>query len=445
MISIEQLRKIIWLFIFFLFAEGVLRKWLFPSLSNQVMVVKDVLAVIIVLVGYLKGFIRSNWAHMSVVLGSITFVVTILLGHQNLLVALWGCKILWFGIPMCYVLGEALTDRDVSIILKGTLVLTIVNAGVMLVQFISPGSAWINLLPAGETIKENLLGASAIDSAGMIRPVGTFAHTTQISLFCPLSLGVIVFYLFRSHNLRPMFRVPRGLVYVSLGAYIIVAICSVSRTIIFSSFAILFFLVALFFRFQKKEMFYIFGGLLLVGILLYNVPVINKGIENLLNRFDSASKSSNVSPLEDFYNRIVVYNVDAIINPRDFKGNPPPFWGFGQGMSTQVGGRLLGVGKESSGFSLAEWDALRIMLESGLLMGWLIIFNRLGCVIANFKSVLRERMYGNYLPMCLYGAFFIGFYFYTQWGNSFQLAFSVFCGGLFMAVSNNIVLEDDIE
>lgn len=439
--SFITLRKTVWVFIFFLFAEGILRKWLLPSLSNPIMVIKDFLTVIIVIEGYRKGLVESMWANLSVALGFFTFITTMLCGHQNLLVALWGCKILWFGIPMCYVLRSVLTEQDIALLLKSILYLTIINAVVMMVQFVSPGGAWINLQPSGETINDSLLGSSAMEMAGLIRPSGIFAHTTQISLFCPLALGIIIFYLFKGYNLPSIFKTKKFIIYMALVSYIIVAICSVSRTIIFSSFAIFAMLMFVFAKYQKKIIMNAFLIFLLVGIVLYNVPIINKGIDNMTNRFEIASESTGSSPLEDLFSRIIEYNIEALVDPRDFKGNLPPFWGWGQGLSTQVGGRLAGVGQQSSGFSLAEWDALKIMLESGFLLGWLIIFNRMGCVLSNWKRAIRERKRGNYLPLCIYGAFFIGFYFYTQWGNSFQLAFSVFCGGLFMAAADKVNLR----
>ena len=439
--SIKTLRRAVWIFLFFLFAEGILRKWLLPSLSNPIMVVKDFFTIIIVIEGYRKGLVKSIWANLSIILGFFTFVITMLFGHQNLLVALWGCKILWFGIPMCYVLKSILTESDIAFILKATLYLTIVNAVVMIVQFVSPGAAWINRQPSGEMLKDNLLNFSAMEMAGLIRPSGIFAHTTQISLFCPLALGIIIFYLFRGKYLPCIFQIKKKIVYMALVSYIIVAVCSVSRTIIFSSFAILAMLMLVFAKHQKKNILNVFLAFLFVSIVLYNIPVVNKGVDNMISRFEIASESTGSSPLEDFYSRIVEYNIKALITPRDFKGDLPPFWGWGQGLSTQVGGRLAGVGQQSSGFSLAEWDALRIMLESGFLFGWLIIFDRMGCVLANWKRAIRERKRGNYLPICIYGAFFIGFYFYTQWGNSFQLAFSVFCGGLFMAAADKKILR----
>ena len=406
------------------------------------MVSKDFFSVLIVLAGYNQGVVKSKWADMSVILGVITFVLTLAFGHGNLLVALWGCKILWFGIPVCYVIKNVFQKEDIALVMKGTLVLTLVNAAVMLVQFVSPGYSWINRQPAGETIKDNLLGASAIEMAGMIRPSGIFAHTTQISLFCPFALGIILFYLFKNNKLPDLYKVPKWLVLASMVAFAIVAICSVSRTIIFSSIAITLFVLFFFLKKnQSKVLKFLFVAPVL-GLLLYQVPLFQRGVENMTNRFDSAASSTNTSAAGDFYNRIVEYNVNAIIEPRDFSGNLPPFFGHGQGLSTQVGGRIIGIGQKNSGFSLAEWDALRIMLESGYLFGWLIIFNRLGCVLSNFKVALRQYRRKRILPLCLYGAFFVGFYFYTQWGNSFQLAFSCLCGGIFMAISKNNIVED---
>ncbi len=439
----NKLRCLIWVFIILTISEGILRKWLFPSLSTPLMASKDLFSAIIVVLGYKYGFVRSKWADLSVILGCMTFITTMYFGHQNILVAIWGCKILWFGIPLCYVIRNVFKPQDIAKVMTGTLVLTIINAVVMLFQFTSPAGTWINKLPAGETVKENLLSLSAADSAGAIRPSGIFAHTTQISLFCPFALGLILFYLFRNKNLPDLYKAPQWLVLASLIAFVLVTICSVSRTIVFSSIAITLFILFFLFKNRPSHILKLLLVAPVLGFILYQVPLIYKGVNNMANRFESASSSTNSSAAGDFYRRIVEYNVNALIDPRDFKGNPPPFLGHGQGLSTQVGGHLKGVGQNSSGFSLAEWDLLRIMLESGLILGWLITFNRLGCVLSNFANVLRQYRERKILPLCLYGSFFIGFYFYTQWGNSFQLAFSCLSAGIFMAICKNNIIENE--
>ena len=136
----------------------------------------------------------------------------------------------------------------------------------------------------------------------------------------------------------------------------------------------------------KKKKLFIKVGVFSLPLLfvLASTSILESAFDNLGNRFESASQSqyqgssTMEGTINDIVYRVFIYHFDALIEPKDLSGEAPPLWGFGQGMGTHVGGRLLGLGKFTSGFSLAEWDGLRIMCESGLIIGWLIIFLRVG-------------------------------------------------------------------
>ena len=172
-------------------------------------------------------------------------------------------------------------------------------------------------------------------------------------------------------------------------------------------------------------------------------PVGNKAIDNLERRFTEASKvqSGNISTTEgtlnDLWNRNVVYNVEALINPHTMDGNSIPFMGYGQGLSTQIGGKILNLKMGKSGFALAEWDGLRIMCESGYILGWLIIFIRLGYVFRFIPRLKFYRKKNQFLTICLFLPFLMSFYLLNTWGNLFVSNFAFLVGGLFLSASKN--------
>ena len=176
---------------------------------------------------------------------------------------------------------------------------------------------------------------------------------------------------------------------------------------------------------------------LLIAIVSTNL--LESAFDNLGSRFENASQSQyrGVSTLEgtinDLIYRGVICNLDALIEPKTFSGEDPPFWGFGQGMGTQVGGRLMELGKSTAGFALAEWDGLRIMCESGLLVGWLIIFVRVGYVFRFLFMISYLRKKRKFLPLCILPSFLIMFYLTSTWGNVFICNFAFIVGGLFLA------------
>ena len=177
----------------------------------------------------------------------------------------------------------------------------------------------------------------------------------------------------------------------------------------------------------------------IIGLVLLScLPIISSATDTILARFADASvdqyagKGTIEGTLLDLYYRNVVYNIEAIINPKTFDGETIPFWGYGQGMSTQVGGRLLGI-TENAGFALAEWDGLRIMCESGYFFGWTIIFIRMGYAFRYLFSIKTFKQKHNYLSLIILPAFLVTFYLLNNWGNLFLSNMSFLVGGIFLA------------
>jgi hypothetical protein len=433
-------RKLIWLFFILLLSDGILRKWVFPSFSTPIMIIKQIVGISLVVKGYHENMIKSYWGQFSVILGFVGFFLALFFGHQNVLVSFWGGMNWWFGIPLVIIIEKTLLKRDILIMLRIIIYYTIFNSIATALQFFSPITSLLNRQIGNEIVTAEFDQVSEL--GGMFRCSGLFGYISQSSSFAPLSLGVILFFLMWQNSLLEKYRIPNTVIFTAFLTFIGSCIFSVSRsTIFYSLFTVGFFLYALIVNKGNFKLLYVCIFFLVIGLsFLLIIPKFANSLNTISNRFENASEGSSNQKntlngnAEDIFNRGILYTIDGIINPKTLDGREIPFWGYGQGMSTQVGGQILGLKSNIvAGFSLAEWDSKRYINESGVLVGLLMIICRLGFVISKFQLVLLNLKSGNSLPFLLYPSFFISFYIINQWGNSYHFNLSLFIGGLCLA------------
>jgi len=429
--------------------EGIFRKWLMPPLATPIMVAKQVLACYMLFRGYQKGYIKSAWATFSTVLGFIGFCTTMLFGHQNLLVAIFGCLQWWFGIPLCFYIKNVLRREDMVKMMRFTFFFAIAHFVVTALQFNSPTTSLINLQIGGE-IKETAETDISI-MAGGFRPIGLFGYSTMSGAFDIFAFAVILFYLFRGNYMSKEDKPVKPLyVNIALLLYITTLMFSVSRGLIFQTI-----IVVLFFSFHawtlvskmKHGIRYLAVAVIAIPVVL-SIPSMQRAITNMQNRFDNASESqyagqsTTKGSINDVLSRSVFYTINAILDPRTLNGDEVPFFGYGQGLSTQIGGKLAGIGEKNSGFALAEWDGLRIVCESGVLLGLLMLICRIGFAFSLYPQMRRCMKKKNYLPLLLYCQILFLFGPTINWGNLWMFNFSVFFGGFLMtAMKNNVEIS----
>lgn len=426
------LRLLSYLYLCFILFDGILRKWVLPFWSTPIMVVKQAIAILICIYGIQFYSKMTKWEKSFMLLGFAAFVTSMVFGHQNLLVAFYGCLPYWFGFPVCFILGKVLRYQDLIRIGYILVYASIINSLLLIVQFSSPVESFVN--NQGGELDYELFGYSVQSLEGGFRPSGLFVYNSQNALFQMLALSYILFLLF----LRTVVE-RRLLLIVALILNLLSIPFSVSRTNVFFQLGVL----AFFFLFclQRTQRTKLLGYMPLVALALLlslSLPPVQSAMHTIATRFSNASeaqfqgRSTMAGTLLDLWNRNVVYNIKAIVNPRTLDGESVPFWGFGQGMSTQVGGRILGVTK-NSGFALAEWDGLRIVCESGLLLGWAIILVRIGYAFRFLFRFTTLRRKSKMLSLALLVPFLISFYLLNNWGNQFQANISFLIGGLFLA------------
>lgn len=396
------------------------------------MIVKQLVAIVICGYGIAYFPSMTKWEKSFIFFGTIAFITTLLFGHQNLIVDIYGCLPFWFGLPVCFIIGKVLDYKDLIKIGKVLVYTSVINSVLLILQFSLPVEHFINF--QGTEVEEALIGYSISELQGSFRPSGIFVHNSQNALFQMLSCAYLFFFIF----LRKKDETKTGF-WAILVLQLVSLLFTISRTAIFYHVGIMAFFFLFCFSVRQKIKVLRYVPVIVVGIAaLAFVPSVKVAFNSLVARFVTASESQfrGVSAAEgtvmDIINRNVFYNLEALFNPHTINGSNVPFFGYGQGISTQVGGRLLGL-DENSGFYLAEWDGLRIICESGLALGWILIFIRLGYAFRYLFQIPAFRRKHKSMSLSLLPVFLVCFYLLTTWGNLFQSNFSFLVGGLFMA------------
>src|SRR5476651_2324543 len=83
------IRRGIWWYFFLLIFEGALRKWFLPGLSTPLLVIRDPIALYVVLSAWNRGLILNNiYLFGMVSIGILGTFTALAVGHGNLPVAI---------------------------------------------------------------------------------------------------------------------------------------------------------------------------------------------------------------------------------------------------------------------------------------------------------------------------------------------------------------------
>ena len=164
------LKKGVYVYFLFLILEGALRKWFLPGLATPLLVVRDPIALILLIVAWQKNFLPVNIYLITIYCVSIlSLITTLIVGHGNLTVALYGLRILLIHFPMLFLIGAIFDQEDVLTLGKLILIISIPMALLIAIQFYSPQSAFVNRGVGGD-----VEGAGFDGAMGFFRPPGTF-------------------------------------------------------------------------------------------------------------------------------------------------------------------------------------------------------------------------------------------------------------------------------
>lgn len=411
------LKKAIWLYFYLLIFEGALRKWVLPSLAEPLLIIRDPLAIWIVFRVIQLNVWKPN-LYVNLVWGitALSFILTLLVGHGNLTIAVYGLRINVIHFPLIFIIGQVMDKEDVLKMGKVLLWMTIGMTLLVAVQFFSPQSAFVNRGVGGD------MGGSGFgEVSGYYRVPGTFSFTNGLSLFYGLS-AAFIFYFWLGMNRD---KISKWLLIFASIALLGAIPLSISRTIFFQTILSLLFLMIIASRnsfFIKRLIAGLISGVALV-ILLLKFNFFQTATSIFSERFTTANEVEG--GLEGtLIDRFLGGMYAAVIDPEN------SFAGLGLGLGSKVASKLLTGG--SAAYLLPEGEWGRVIGEMGIILGILFIFIRLALVLNFFRKSWLSQQSGNFLPWLLLSFGTISLL-QGQWSQPTALGFAILAGGLIIA------------
>ena len=415
----RDLKIAIWLYFLLVIFEGALRKWFLPFLATPLLVIRDPIAIWLVLKAWQRGLLPSSiYLISTVVIGVFSIFTAIFVGHGNFFVALFGARILLFHFPLIFVMGRVFTREDVIKVGIATLWITIPMTVLIALQFYSPQSAWVNRGVGGD-----MAGAGYSGAMGFFRPPATFSFTTGTSSYYGFAACYIFYFWFDLKRVNKII-----LIGATLGLLAAIPL-SISRTVFFQTGVALFFVV---FAVSRKPKYI---GKLLIAVAGSIVILAALSQTSFFNTATAAftTRLTDANGIEGgvegtFGDRLLGGSVSALTSSVD-----QPYFGYGIGMGTNVGSMLLSGDRQ---FLISEGEWGRLVGELGPLLGLFIIFIRIGLTIKIALSSYHKLADDDFLPWLLlsYGALALA---QGNWAQPTYLGFSIVISGLMLASLNS--------
>jgi len=415
--SINLLKQGIWVYFILLIFEGALRKWVLPGLATPLLVVRDPVALLLLLAAWYRGILPVTiYLYGVVIIGVVGVFTGILLGHGNLGVTLFGARVMLLHLPVMFVIGRVFTKDDVIRVGRATLWMAIPMAILISLQFFSPQSAWVNRGVGG-----SFEGAGFSGAMGYFRPPGTFSFTTGNTLFFGFVAAYVCYFWLESKRVS----LP---VLISATAALIIAIpYSISRALFFQVLVCLVFMFIASFGSPKLfvRMILAFAGIVITGIILSQSSDFQTALGAFTARFESASETEGgvEGVLLDRY-------LGGLWSALAWSGSSNlPFFGLGLGMGTNAGSMLLTGDVE---YLIAEGEWGRVIGELGPMLGLMFILLRIGLCVKLLLAAYHKLGAGDALPWMLlsFGLLVVP---QGQLGQPTTLGFCTLIGGLMLA------------
>jgi hypothetical protein len=393
-----------------------LRKWLLPGLATPLLIVRDPVALWLILLSWKENLLRANiYLSGTILLGIISFFTAIFFGHGNMFVALFGARIFLLHFPVIFIIGRIFNKEDVIKLGKVILWLSIPMTVLIILQFYSPQSSWVNRGVGGDLNGAGFNGGAL----GYFRPPGTFSFTNGNTLFYSL-VACFVFYFW----INPKLVNRVLLIAASICLFISIPI-SISRTLFFQVAVSLVF-ASLALMNNRKYLGRLVVAVMastIVILLLSIMPMFSTAVEAFSVRFENASEYEG-GLKGTLGTRFLGSMTGSFSNFTDL-----PFFGYGLGMGTNAGSQLL-TGKVN--FLIAEEEWPRLIGEMGTLLGIFAILIRVGLAVKITAACYRKLKFDECLAWMVL-SFEILLLIKGQLGQPVSLGFFALGGGLVLA------------
>lgn len=416
--NLSTLKKAIWIYFFLLIFEGALRKWVLPGLAAPLLIVRDPIAIWILIAANKKHlFVLNGYVLGFIVISILAIVTAMTVGHGNIFVAVYGARIFLLHFPLIFVIGKVFDREDVIRVGKVILYMAIPMTVLIAFQFYSPQDAWVNRGIGGE-------GGGGFDGAnGFFRPPATFSFIVgTISFYCLFASYLIYFWLNAKVIKKPI------LIIASVCLLAAVPL-TISRSVFFGvAVTLVFALVYI----SRKPKF--LGKVLPIALFV----IIALAVLGSMDFFQTATgaftaRFDNANETEGGVQGVLLDRfLGGLLSALNSSSNIP-FFGYGIGMGTNAGSMMLS-GQVTYLIAEIEWG--RLIGEMGAILGLSAIFIRVSLGFTMLKDAYRKMVKEDILPWMLL-SFTLLTIVQGQWAQPTILGFSVFAGGLVMASLKN--------
>ena len=195
----QRVRQLIWLYLWLLLTEGVLRKWVMPRFSDPLLIVRD--PVVLGIYYYAiraHVFPRNFWVNSLWMVGFVSLVATILFARFSLIsgyvptiplleVTVYGIRSNFFHLPIIFVIASVFDEEDVKKFGWWIIVLMIPMCLLMIAQFKASPDSFINRT-AGLSEAEQLTAGG-----GKIRPPGPFSFISGPVFYMSAAAAFLIY------------------------------------------------------------------------------------------------------------------------------------------------------------------------------------------------------------------------------------------------------------
>lgn len=382
--KISTIGKIFLAVFFVVLFEGAIRKWISPALTVPLVLLRDCLALYGIYWAFSRGKVKTTngifkfliwWTVILVSWGLFQLIVN----QNSLFIYFIGLRFwllyLWFA---C-IAAVAMTEYDFRVIIKTIMLVVLCITPLIVLQFYSSPSAFINKQVEDDDEKVFKLTADFVRTTGLFS--FTLGQSTLLAIASPFVLSALmgVNYFLKKNKLMPV------MIFIAL---CICTMLSGSRAAL-AMFVIIFMtmvFVEIFFFKRKRNSSKLVVLIISLAIVVLVPFLFTSALNATTERVVSASES------EALDERIAVI----------FLGEPKireklSFIGHGFGMGTNLVGAL-----SKTQFALGEAETGRVLMEGGVI-GFVFIFLKFAILlVAIKKSFFIARSTGNTLPILLW-------------------------------------------
>jgi hypothetical protein len=418
------IRKLIWAyFILLVIGEGVLRKWILPSFSELILIIRDPLVIWIYYLAYTKGLfpIENKYIQKAFQWTLIATVFSLIVNKGHPFAIAYGIHSNLIHFPLIFIIARVLRGKDIILFGKAFLFLAMPMAWLITEQFYADREDWFNYAAGGTS-------SQLETSGGKVRASGTFTFVSGPVFYFCFTVAFII------HGFLHKNTFPKWLLYLGTGATLLAMVTAGSRALIAESLQVFacFGFLAYFRPSEFGKVTATVFGFATITLVLYFFSwnnVFREGLDFLSLRFKEAENVEG-TPFEAYVQRYwEIFSAPYAYNQFT------PWLGFeGLGSATRAGSELarrFGSGGLSGG---AEISWARPVLENGIILGALFIIWRIWLTVDLLKACIRAIHRGNHLPIFLFGAAGPVLLF-SPLGQPTNLGFAAFGSGLCLAAA----------